>query len=169
MNVRPYRSADWPALCAIHDLARMEELQAAGLADAFLPLEVAAGREDLFAYTVMVAEREDSVLGFVAFDRDELGWLYVDPACRHRGVGRALVAAAQQASTGGLSLELLIGNAAALAFYRRCGFLATGTRSGRMPGNESFAVGVQVMQWTAAGDATSAMLPSADIDVDVNA
>ena len=43
--IRPYRDADWPRLCAIHDAARQTELALAGLPNAFLPLEIAAQRE----------------------------------------------------------------------------------------------------------------------------
>ncbi|MCW0462384.1 hypothetical protein NB717_003452 [Xanthomonas sacchari] len=147
MNIRPYRADDWARLCAIHDAARLEELQAAGLAEAFLPLPIAAEREGLFDYRVQVAEAQGQVLGFVADDGEELAWLYVDPAARRRGVGQALVAAVQEASPAGLTLELLEGNAAALAFYRVCGFVETSTHGGRMPGNEAFAVRVQCMRW----------------------
>ncbi|MDY4297708.1 MULTISPECIES: GNAT family N-acetyltransferase [unclassified Xanthomonas] len=147
MTVRPYRAEDWARLCAIHDGARLEELQAAGLAEAFLPLPIAAEREGLFDYRVQVAEAQGQVLGFVADDGEELAWLYVDPAARRRGVGQALVAAVQGASPAGLTLELLEGNAAALAFYRVCGFVETSTHGGRMPGNEAFAVRVQCMRW----------------------
>ncbi|WP_295963628.1 GNAT family N-acetyltransferase [uncultured Xanthomonas sp.] len=147
MTVRPYQADDWVRLCAIHDAARLEELQAAGLVEAFLPLPIAAEREGLFDYRVQVAEAQGQVLGFVADDGEELAWLYVDPAARRRGVGQALVAAVQGASPAGLTLELLEGNAAALAFYRVCGFVETGTHGGRMPGNEAFAVRVQCMRW----------------------
>ncbi|MXV06341.1 MULTISPECIES: GNAT family N-acetyltransferase [unclassified Xanthomonas] len=147
MNIRPYRADDWARLCAIHDAARLEELQAAGLADAFLPLPIAAEREHLFDYRVQVAEWQGQVLGFVADDGEELAWLYVDPAARRRGVGQALVTAVQDASPAGLTLELLDGNVAALAFYRACGFVETGVQHGRMPGNEAFAVRVRCMRW----------------------
>nr|WP_244150061.1 GNAT family N-acetyltransferase [Xanthomonas sacchari] len=89
MTVRPYRAEDWARLCAIHDGARLEELQAAGLVEAFLPLPIAAEREGLFDYRVQVAECDGQVLGFVADDGEELAWLYVDPAARRRGVGQA--------------------------------------------------------------------------------
>ena len=89
--IRPYRDADWPRLCAIHDAARQTELALAGLPNAFLPLEIAAQREGLFSYTVRVAELDGQAAGFAAFTNDELAWLYVDPALARRGVGRALV------------------------------------------------------------------------------
>jgi ribosomal protein S18 acetylase RimI-like enzyme len=49
MNVRPYSPADWERLCVIHDAARRHELEAAGLADAFLSLEQTAGNEPALA------------------------------------------------------------------------------------------------------------------------
>ncbi|KPL49772.1 histone acetyltransferase [Xanthomonas axonopodis] len=147
MNVRPYRSEDWPHLCAIHDAAREQELRTAGLLAAFLPLPIAAEREALFDYTLRVAELDGRVAGFVAYDAQELAWLYIAPDAQRLGVGMALAAAVKQDRPGGLSLELLDGNAAAQAFYQRCGFVVTGSHGGRMPGNERFAVRVQAMHW----------------------
>jgi hypothetical protein len=44
-KLRPYAPSDWGPLCIIHDAARRHELQAAGLADAFLSLEQTADNE----------------------------------------------------------------------------------------------------------------------------
>ena len=161
MNVRPYRAGDWPRLCAVHDAARARELAAAGLSDAFLPLPVAAEREGLFDYRILVAEVEGQVAGFVAYDAHELAWLYVDPALHRLGIGTALVAAAKDASPAGLALELLEGNTAALGFYRACGFTGSTMRAGRMPGNARFQVRVHVLHWPGrAGCADPAPVPS---------
>ena len=146
MQIRAYRPEDWPRLCLIHDQTRKDELRDAGLAEAFLPLHVAAEREGLSDYTVLVAEDADTVLGFVAFSDDELCWLYVDPAYYRRGVGAALVKAAVASAPGALTMEVLEGNAAALSFYQACGFHPVRTAQGWMPGNESFAVTVQVLE-----------------------
>ena len=45
IHIRPYRDADFADICKIHDTARQSELALAGLADAFLPLSIAAERE----------------------------------------------------------------------------------------------------------------------------
>ena len=42
MNLRPYLPEDWDRLCLIHDAARMHELRASGLVEAFLTLEQTA-------------------------------------------------------------------------------------------------------------------------------
>ncbi len=78
MEIRPYTQADWPRIAAVHDAARPMELHLAGLDGAFLPLSVAAQREGLFDYTILVALKPE-VVGFVAFTPEELAWLYVDP------------------------------------------------------------------------------------------
>ena len=146
IKVRPYRDSDWPRLCAIHDSARKNELALAGLSDAFLPLEVAAQREGLFDYTLRVAELDGQAAGFAAFTDDELAWLYVDPALSRRGAGRALVEHALTEMGRPVSIEVLLGNAPALALYESCGFLRKETLSGQMPGNEGFSVTVHVLE-----------------------
>ena len=64
--IRTYEERDWPAIEAIHDAARMQELTLAQLAEAFIPLQQAAVSEGLFDDTVAVAERDGTVVGFVA-------------------------------------------------------------------------------------------------------
>ena len=57
LAIRPYRPEDFPGIERVHDRARRVELRYAGLEDAFLPLRIAAEREDLVAYPgLFVAE-----------------------------------------------------------------------------------------------------------------
>ena len=146
MQLRPYLATDWPSLCAIHDQARMDELRASGLIDAFLTLEQAAENEGLFEHTVVVAEAEGRVLGFVAFSHDELSWLYVDPASYRRGVGRALLRHAIASCEGVMSAEVLVGNEPALRLYLSEGFQVLKRVDGRMTGNEAFAASGYVLE-----------------------
>ena len=91
LAIRPYRPEDFPGIERVHDRARRVELRYAGLEDAFLPLRIAAEREDLFAYPgLFVAELGGEIAGFAACTQEELAWLYVDPAHARKGVGRAL-------------------------------------------------------------------------------
>ena len=146
ITIRPYRDADYPRLCAIHDAARRNELALAGLSDAFLPLEVAAQREGLFNYTLRLAELDGQTAGFAAFTEAELAWLYVDPTLARRGVGRALVEHALAEMGRPVSIEVLAGNAPALALYESCGFCRAETLTGKMPANEDFSVTVHVLE-----------------------
>jgi len=73
------------------------------------------------------------VLRIVA-DEAEILTLATEPGLRRRGLGRQLVEAAalmaQRAGIGRLFLEVAQDNEAALALYRRCGFLKVGHRRG---------------------------------------
>jgi ribosomal protein S18 acetylase RimI-like enzyme len=146
MKLRAYVPADWDRLCAIHDSARLHELQASGIAQAFLSLEQAAEGEGLFEGQLMVAEDQGQVLGFVAFADGELTWLYVDPASYRQGVGRLLLRHAIEACGGQVSTEVLVGNDAALSLYLSEGFQVIKRVDGRLTGNESHAASGYVLQ-----------------------
>ncbi|WP_422991982.1 GNAT family N-acetyltransferase [Undibacterium sp. Di24W] len=142
LKIRPYTSADWTRVCAIHDAARIDELKAAGLTEAFLMLAETAENEGFHEYEIQVAEYEGNVLGFVAFSADELAWLYVDPIFYGKGVGSALIDAALTTCAGPMTAEVLDGNHAAIAIYKKAGFVEIGRAQGHMPGNDAFAVSV---------------------------
>jgi ribosomal protein S18 acetylase RimI-like enzyme len=143
--IRPYISSDWVRLCEIHDAARVFELSGAGLLDAFLTLEQTGAAEGLFDATLLVAEVEGRVEGFVGYTEDELTWLYVNPQLFRRGIATALVRAALETAAGPLSLDVLVGNEAALALYLKEGFRVVKTASGKLAGNEKFPATAHVL------------------------
>lgn len=145
MNIRSYIKSDWNDLCKVHDLARSDELKSASLESAFLPLEVAAKREGLFEYEILVADCGNEVQGFIAYDDEEIAWLYVNPKMYRKGVGKALVEKALALSNASFTIEVLEGNSSALNFYKRCGFNEVGMDSGLMPGNENYTVTVHLL------------------------
>ena len=142
MKIRKYLEKDWSRICHIHDLARLDELRGASLEDAFLPLEVASKNENIFEYDLLVAEHNGVVAGFIAYDEEEIAWLYVDPTLYRIGIGKALVNTVIEASSSAFTIEVLKGNSAALQFYLNAGFSMVETHSGVMPGNEKFDVTV---------------------------
>lgn len=149
ISIVPYAPSYWEAIQAIHDPARMQELQAAGLEGAFLPLSVAAFREDLFDYQVYVALQKEEAVGFVAFTPEELAWLYVRPDCQGQGIGNALASfALAHMEPGQKTVEVLVGNHRARNLYRSLGFTKEELMHGQMPGNETFAVSVWQMTKT---------------------
>jgi microcystin degradation protein MlrC/GNAT superfamily N-acetyltransferase len=94
-------------------------------------------RQDSKETTVLLAEREGSLLGFIALVRDgEAGYdavienLHVSPNARGGGAGRLLLAEAcrRLRAQGGRSVCLWVfdSNAAAFAFYKRLGGLVDG-------------------------------------------
>jgi ribosomal protein S18 acetylase RimI-like enzyme len=146
MNLRPYLPSDWKRLCVIHDAARLHELQASGLADAFLNLEQTAENEGLFEGQVIVAEVQGRVRGFAAYKEGELTWLYVDPEMYRQGIGRQLLRHAIQASGDAMSTEVLVGNESALALYLSEGFEIQRRVDGKLAGNESFPASGYVLR-----------------------
>jgi GNAT superfamily N-acetyltransferase len=149
MPVRPYSPTDWERLCLIHDAARAHELEASGLAAAFLTLEATAQNEGLFDGEVVVAEVQGEVFGFVAYAKGELTWLYVEPSKYKQGIGRQLLRHAIQASEGNMSTEVLVGDEPALALYLSEGFKIQRRVDGKLTGNEAFAASGYVLQRTA--------------------
>jgi ribosomal protein S18 acetylase RimI-like enzyme len=143
LEIVPYASVDWAGMEAAHDAARLQELTYAGLKAAFLPLAIAAQRENLFDYTLNVARLDGKTVGFVAFTEDELAWLYVNPKYQRQGIGRALAEhALAQMEPGEQTVEVLMGNIPAKSLYQKLGFTRENVVRGKMPGNEEFAVTV---------------------------
>jgi ribosomal protein S18 acetylase RimI-like enzyme len=141
-TIRPYSPTDWTRLCEIHDAARLDELRPSVSIEAFLPLEQAAESEGLFDGTVVVAEVDGVVRGFVAFTDNEMTWLYVEPSYYGRGIGKMLLQHAIDHAGPVLRTEVLEGNEPALGLYRSYGFVIVERRVGKMQGNERFpAVG----------------------------
>lgn len=154
IHIRPFEPYDWDRLCAIHDTARLDELRSSGLEAAFLSLAQTAESEGLFAGTLLVAEREGRVEGFVAFTERELTWLYVHPQAGRQGIGRALLREAiRLCSSSPLSAEVLVGNDGALALYQSEGFHVLRRVDGRLTGNETFAASGYVLQKTPSPEA----------------
>nr|WP_212989281.1 GNAT family N-acetyltransferase [Actinoplanes auranticolor] len=144
--IRAYDDSDWPALCRIHDAARLDELRDSAGLDAFLTLEQTAEGEGLFDGQLWVAETDAGVTGFVALDGDEITWLYVDPAHYRRGIGRALLRHALAHTGDHAEVTVLDGNPPALALYRSEGFVVQETRTGPLVGNERFTATGHIMR-----------------------
>ncbi|NNU80426.1 GNAT family N-acetyltransferase [Halovulum dunhuangense] len=79
------------------------------------------------AAEITVAERDGTVIGFIALLEDLVGGLFVDPGAHRSGAGRALVEDAVRRK-GRLEVEVYAANAGACAFYAACGFVETGRR-----------------------------------------
>lgn len=144
IQIRKFQETDFDDLCVIHDQARKQELKAANLEAAFKPLKIAAIEEDLFSYNIYVAAIDEKIVAFVAFSDDELAWLYVDPSFQKQGIGSKLIEFSLTKMKRPAYLEVLTGNPAK-SLYLHKGFKFLQHESGKMPGNETFHVEVDLL------------------------
>jgi GNAT superfamily N-acetyltransferase len=144
IQIRKFQETDFDDLCVIHDQARKQELKAANLEAAFKPLKIAAIEEDLFSYNIYVAAIDEKIVAFVAFSDDELAWLYVDPSFQKQGIGSKLIEFSLTKMKRPTYLEVLTGNPAK-SLYLHKGFKFLQHESGKMPGNETFHVEVDLL------------------------
>lgn len=108
ITIKKYNDTYWDDICAAHDGARKIELENAGLEAAFLPLSKTAESEGLFDYEHLdVAVEGAKAIGFCAYSREELAWLYVLPEKMRCGIGRRLVEHALSEEPGIYYIEVL--------------------------------------------------------------
>ena len=120
--VRPFKSADWKAICRIHDLARPDEIEGSCDPRAFVPIEEDEEVEQLKKCRKLVAVTEKAVVGFIGIDAGYIGWLYVHPDYYSKGVGRKLLQAGLELVKGKAWTIALEGNNRAIGLYQSEGF-----------------------------------------------
>ncbi len=81
----------------------------------FLATKIAAG-------TMIVAEKNGEIAGFLVLEGDFVGCLYLAPAHRGRGLGKQFMDVARAKNPSGLNLWTFQANSGARRFYEREGF-----------------------------------------------
>jgi ribosomal protein S18 acetylase RimI-like enzyme len=145
-QIRLYRPDDWNALTAIHDRSRLDELRISVGVGAFISLTDTANSENLFDGEVWIGCFGETIVGFVAFNEDEVNWLYVDPKYYRLGIGRALLRHAIARCGRTVHTTVLSENERALPLYLSEGFRIIKTMSGRLNGNEQFPATGHILQ-----------------------
>lgn len=121
--IRKYKNIDYVQLCQVHDQARMQELIVGNAVDLYAPLEVAVYKEELFSETIYVAALDSQVVGFVAFRKNELGYIYVLNEFQGRGIGGKLLDTVIPYLERPAFLEVFPTNIKAKRLYRSRGFV----------------------------------------------
>ena len=119
---------------------------------AFKTLEQAYLEDGLFDDSLDIAETGSEVVGFIAYSTVEITWLYVAPDQYRKGIGQALVKQALESATGNVTLEVLEGNAPAIALYESMGFRLKERVEGKLSGNEDFPATGLIMQLHVTAD-----------------
>ena len=145
--IRDYlHKTDWSKICKIHDSARKIELVGSASQDAFIPLKDCYKDEELFDSTIFVGEFNDITTGFVAFDKNEITWLYVDPLYFRKGFGRKLLEFALKNMKKPARVTVLNNNFRAIDLYKSHGFKVVEEKKGKIPLTNIEAIGLKMEQ-----------------------
>jgi len=145
--IRDYlHKTDWNQICKIHDNARKIELEGSASQDAFIPLKDCYEDEELFDSTIYVGEFSDITIGFVAFDKNEITWLYVDPLYFRKGFGRKLLEFALKNTKKPARVTVLNNNFRAIDLYKSLGFEVVEEKKGKIPLTNIEAIGLKMEQ-----------------------
>lgn len=91
-------------------------------------MEEAAEADEFFDSETLVAYEADTLVGFVSWNGAYITWLYVDPGCHRRGIGRRLLGDCLQRIGPEAWTNTLSGNDAAVELFRALGMEVVSTR-----------------------------------------
>ena len=134
LSIREYvHQLDWDNVCKIHDSARLIELEGSVTKKAFIPLINCYKDEEFFKSTIFIGEVENRTIGFVAFDKHEITWLYVDPKFFGKGYGRRLLDFVIDKALKPPKVIVLNNNFRAISLYKSNGFKIISKSKGKIP------------------------------------
>lgn len=123
IHIREYEEEDWPAVCAVYDLAKPDELSGVVDASVIRPLSVDLSALDLFRSSVIVVAQDHlHLMGFAGFRDSNITWLFVHPRRRREGVATALLNHVLARMRPPVTLNVASGNSPANALYEGLGF-----------------------------------------------
>ena len=145
LSIREYvHQLDWDNVCKIHDSARLIELEGSVTKKAFIPLINCYKDEEFFKSTIFIGEVENRTIGFVAFDKHEITWLYVDPKFFGNGYGRRLLDFVIDKALKPIKVTVLNNNLRAISLYKSCGFKVISESKGKIPLTDFEATGLKM-------------------------
>ena len=134
LSIREYvHQLDWDNICKIHDRARIIELEKSAPKEAFVPLLDCYKEEKLFDSIIFVAEKNNETVGFVAFCKQEITWLYIDPKFFRMGYGKQLLSFVLSKVVKPARVTVLTNNVRAINLYKGLGFTVEKKQQGKIP------------------------------------
>jgi len=134
LSIREYvHQLDWDNICKIHDKARILELEKSAPKEAFVSLQNCYKEEKLFDSIILVAEKDNELVGFIAFTNEEITWLYIDPKFFRKGYGKKLLSFALSQILRPVKVTVLINNIRAINLYKGLGFTIDRKQQGKIP------------------------------------
>ena len=123
-QIRPAREEDAVAVAQVHIDARNTAMPWLPVIHTFEETVRFFGEFVIAHQTVLVAELEEGVVGFIAIEGEWVEHLYIAPASQGIGIGDALLQRAKELHPDGLMLWTFERNHRARAFYEKRGFVA---------------------------------------------
>ncbi|MEO0349125.1 MAG: GNAT family N-acetyltransferase [Cyanobacteria bacterium P01_A01_bin.15] len=124
--LRAYCDEDFPAVCAIHDRARLFEVQDVYDLKTLMRLIGEEGDFENFHHSEkFVACLGETIVGFVGVDESLVSWLQVDPAYFGQGIGRELLQLGLELTGPQAWTVVFAGNTWARQLYESAGFVHT--------------------------------------------
>ena len=145
LSIREYvHQLDWDNICKIHDSARLIELDGSVTEKAFIPLIDCYKGEELFNSTIFLGQIKNKTIGFVAFDKHEITWLYVNPKFFGNGYVRRLLDFVLEKDLRPTKVTVLNNNYRAISLYKSIGFNIISKSKGKIPLTEIEATGYKM-------------------------
>ena len=145
LSIREYdHQLDWNDICRIHDNARIVELDGSASEKAFIPLADCCKEEELFDSSIFIGEQNNETIGFVAYNKHEITWLYVDPKFFRNGYGRRLLDFALEKASRPTRVTVLNNNFRAISLYKSFGFKVISEKIGKIPLTNIEATGLKM-------------------------
>ena len=145
LSIREYvHQRDWDNICKIHDSARLIELDGSVTKKAFIPLIDCYKGEELFNSTIFIGRIKNKTIGFVAFDKHEITWLYVNPKFFGNGYGRRLLDFVLEKALRPTKVTVLNNNLRAISLYKSNGFKIVSKSKVKIPLTEIEATGYKM-------------------------
>ena len=145
LSIREYvHQLDWNNICRIHDDARIIELDGSVSEKAFMPLADCYKKEELFDSSIFIGEQDNETIGFVAYNKHEITWLYIDPKFFRNGYGRRLLNFALGKASRPVKVTVLNNNFRAISLYKSCGFKVISESKGKIPLTDFEATGLKM-------------------------
>jgi ribosomal protein S18 acetylase RimI-like enzyme len=147
LTIREYsHDSDWKKICHIHDISRLVELKGSASINAFIPLKDCYQDEELFQSSIYVGEVDQKIIGFVAYNKNEITWLYIKKSQFRKGYGKQLLSFVLKKLDEPAKVTVLNNNIRAINLYQSFGFQIVEEKKGKIPNTDVEAIGYKMKQ-----------------------
>ncbi len=120
--IRPANKTDFPAIKAIYNLSKLDELANEPITFTLLPLEQDKKRLSQLLESNIYVYEDGEVLGYGALFKNEIRALFVHPNARRKSIGKQILTHLLKDTKDDVSLYVAKSNHLAKKLYQQYGF-----------------------------------------------